>query len=219
MPSQTFLALPEEKRRRVIGAAVSEFARNAYAVASLDRIAAAAGVAKGSLYQYFASKQDIYGWLLTHHLPERKRSAEPAPDAIGGDLFDWLEAAFLGGLSLFRHEPELAALGARAALPTSDPAAARVHAALHESTRSALCARLRSAKRAGSVRADVPVELAADLVSSVMGTGLLGGLARCAGATLDEVLANPARLQELPRRQLLRHVRQTTDLLRRALAP
>lgn len=65
MPKQTFLNLPEEKRRTIIGAAIDEFAEYGLKNASTNRIVANSGIAKGSFYQYFEDKQDVFMYLLT----------------------------------------------------------------------------------------------------------------------------------------------------------
>ncbi|HYF64904.1 MAG TPA: TetR/AcrR family transcriptional regulator [Herpetosiphonaceae bacterium] len=63
MPTQTFLNLPPEKRATLVSIALDEFAAHDYQSASISRILAQAGIAKGSLYQYFSDKRDFY-----HHV-------------------------------------------------------------------------------------------------------------------------------------------------------
>ena len=53
-------------------------------------MAAQAKVSKGSLYQYFDDKMDLYRWLILEHLPARKQAVAPAV-VVDGDLFAWLE--------------------------------------------------------------------------------------------------------------------------------
>lgn len=65
MPKQTFLNLPEEKRNIIINAAIDEFAEYGLENASTNRIVANSGIAKGSFYQYFEDKQDVFMYLLT----------------------------------------------------------------------------------------------------------------------------------------------------------
>lgn len=65
MPKQTFLNLPEEKRNTVINAAIDEFAEYGLENASTNRIVANSGISKGSFYQYFEDKQDVFMYLLT----------------------------------------------------------------------------------------------------------------------------------------------------------
>jgi len=64
MPKQTFLNLPEEKQNTIINAAVEEFAEYGLENASTNRIVKNSGIAKGSFYQYFEDKQDVFMYLL-----------------------------------------------------------------------------------------------------------------------------------------------------------
>ena len=65
MPKQTFFNLPEEKRETIINAAVEEFAEYGLENASTNRIVKNSGIAKGSFYQYFEDKQDVFMHLLS----------------------------------------------------------------------------------------------------------------------------------------------------------
>jgi len=54
------LALAEARRRSILLAAASVFGRKGYEAATTDDIAREAGVTKGCLYYYFASKEDVF---------------------------------------------------------------------------------------------------------------------------------------------------------------
>ena len=69
MPTATFFGLPEDRRTRLVEEAITEFAERSYAEASLSQIVRRAGIAKGSLYQYFSDKLDLYRWLLAEEVP------------------------------------------------------------------------------------------------------------------------------------------------------
>lgn len=64
MPKDTFFRLPEVKRQRIVQAAMVEFAANTYREASINRIIKAAEVPRGSFYQYFTDKKDLYQYLI-----------------------------------------------------------------------------------------------------------------------------------------------------------
>jgi len=53
------VAMPEDKRRGILDAALSVFAKSGYADARISDIAEAAGVGKGTVYLYFSSKEDL----------------------------------------------------------------------------------------------------------------------------------------------------------------
>lgn len=64
MCTETFLRLPEEKRGRFLEAAWGEFTRVKFADASINQIVRRAGIPRGSFYQYFADKEDLFYYLL-----------------------------------------------------------------------------------------------------------------------------------------------------------
>lgn len=64
MPKQTFFNLPEEKRNKIINISLLEFAQHSYRAASVSRIVEKAGIAKGSMYQYFKNKKGLYLYLI-----------------------------------------------------------------------------------------------------------------------------------------------------------
>jgi len=59
-----FSSLEFEKRQRIINAALKEFARNGYEKASTNVIAKEAEISKGSLFNYFSSKKELYLFLF-----------------------------------------------------------------------------------------------------------------------------------------------------------
>ena len=50
----------EEKQQAIVGAAVEVFARRGFTAATIEEIARAAGLGKGTVYQYFQSKDDLF---------------------------------------------------------------------------------------------------------------------------------------------------------------
>ncbi|HKU37630.1 MAG TPA: helix-turn-helix domain-containing protein, partial [Polyangiales bacterium] len=90
MPTSTFFALPAERRDRLVREAIREFSERSYAEASLSQIAVRSRIPKGSFYQYFEGKLDLYRWLLTDEVPRHKRAFLAAGDAPR-DFWDGLE--------------------------------------------------------------------------------------------------------------------------------
>lgn len=65
MVHKTFERLPGEKKERILQAARTEFVRYPYEKTSINRILADAGVPKGSFYQYFDDKSDLFGICIS----------------------------------------------------------------------------------------------------------------------------------------------------------
>ena len=87
MPSGRFLNLPEEKQRRILKAAFNEFVRAPYNEASINRIIQAAGIPRGSFYQYFESKQDLLEHITESVCGNVSAAIESVLRENGGDLF------------------------------------------------------------------------------------------------------------------------------------
>lgn len=217
MPRPTFHNLPVDKRQRVIDAAVAEFATHPFRVASLDRIAAAAGVSKGSLYQYFEDKGDLYRWLLGDWLPRRKQAAMQQALDADASLFDILEGSFHAGLRLFVEEPALARLSAVLLDAIPDPEIGDLHHQGRERSHAALVAMVQQAQARGDVRPDLDPILAAVWIEHVMGRGLLDALARRMGLRLGELVQDTARVRSLPAEELDAVVSGFSAMLRAAL--
>ncbi len=71
MTRSTFTRLPESKRKVFINVCLDEFAAHCYEGASISGIVKKLGIAKGSIYQYFTDKADLYEHLLTLSLDRK----------------------------------------------------------------------------------------------------------------------------------------------------
>lgn len=72
MPKLTFFNLPDHKRKTLIEAAEKEFTRVPLFEASIANIIKMANIPRGSFYQYFEDKEDLYFYLLDNKLKESK---------------------------------------------------------------------------------------------------------------------------------------------------
>ena len=68
------------KRERILAAALKLFAHEPYQAVTMDRVAEAAGVAKGTLYLYFPSKDALYLGVLSDGLDSAYRSYQSSAD-------------------------------------------------------------------------------------------------------------------------------------------
>lgn len=68
----------EEKRDKILMAAIREFARKGLAKTTINDIAQAAGIGKGTVYEYFANKDEV----VFHSFHFFMRSVEPDMESI-----------------------------------------------------------------------------------------------------------------------------------------
>lgn len=165
MPKETFFNLPAAKREHIIDVAIAEFANHDYANVSISRIVARAGIAKGSFYQYFEDKEDLYNYLV-ELIAQKKREMfsleHPAPQQIG--IFRYLHWIARTGVQFELAYPDLVRIGYRMA---------------HSGTLSAVQARYRDemlafykrliakGKEQGDIAPDIDEDLAAFLFEAV----------------------------------------------------
>lgn len=87
MCTETFLRLPEEKRRRFLDAAWEEFSNARFTDVSVNQIVRRAGIPRGSFYQYFAGKDDLFAYLLEEVRNHVKEEYRRVLKDNGGDMF------------------------------------------------------------------------------------------------------------------------------------
>ena len=83
MPKETFFNLHNEKRQRILDAAITEFAAAAYQNVTIDKIVNRARIPKGSFYQYFLNKDDIYMHIFSQVGDVKKSILESMSDRVG----------------------------------------------------------------------------------------------------------------------------------------
>lgn len=73
MPKDTFFNLPENKKKRIIDSAIQEFSQTHYNRVTIDGIISGAEIPKGSFYQYFTNKDDLYKYIFSQ-IGDQKKS-------------------------------------------------------------------------------------------------------------------------------------------------
>jgi len=108
MPKQTFLNLPDEKRDIIINVAIDEFLEFGLENASTNRIVANSGISKGSFYQYFEDKQDVFMYLLS--ILEAEKLAfldDKRPPGMNMDTFDYFRWMIKTGMEFNSTRPRM----------------------------------------------------------------------------------------------------------------
>ena len=113
MPKPTFFNLPEEKRERIIEAAIDEFATHPFHQARVTAIAEQAGIAMGSFYQYFEDKMDLFKYLMESVV--QKKISYINRDMVENKekytFFELLREVFISGIHFAKENPRLLPIG------------------------------------------------------------------------------------------------------------
>ncbi len=103
----TFHNLPEQKRDMIVQAAVKEFASKGYQKASVNAIARELGIAKGSLYQYFANKEALFLHVFETFTTLVRESVKKRVSSAGGrDFFILTRKVLMAGIDFIDRHPE-----------------------------------------------------------------------------------------------------------------
>jgi AcrR family transcriptional regulator len=86
----TFDKIDEEKRARILDAALAEFSSRGFNAANINTIAKNAGISIGSMYTYFHSKEDLFLTVLDSGYAVIEESLRQI-DLMNGSIFDKLE--------------------------------------------------------------------------------------------------------------------------------
>ena len=112
MPKDTFQNLPEEKRQLIEDVAIREFGTFGYDKASINRIVDNCQIAKGSFYQYFDDKKDLFLHLIARVNEKKLEYISPVfqnPQTY--DFFTLIRELFISGLRFAAENPEITLMG------------------------------------------------------------------------------------------------------------
>lgn len=140
---QCFFQLTPGKRDAILNAALAEFGAHDFDAASLDRIVAAAGISKGGLYEYIASKEELYlycmeqAWSRLYHYinEEASRARTPLP----GDILERFLTVSRIAIEWYLQNPALLGLIVHIARLPRDGLAAKAEAVFESHFAEVFC--------------------------------------------------------------------------------
>ncbi len=133
MPTVTWARVDPIRRAAVVEAAEAEFAAHGFSGGSLNVVARRAGVAKGSLFQYFADKRDLYAFIAETASQRVRSYMEQRISDIdaGRPFFDFLTDLLDAWVAYFADHPRERALHAAATLEVDADARVSVRTVIH----------------------------------------------------------------------------------------
>lgn len=166
MPTATWERLDPARRDAVISAAAAEFTEHGFSSGSLNVIARNAGVAKGSLFQYFTDKADLYAYMAAQAAERIRTDIETLIAAM-----DWA-ADFWGSMLIlleqwqqyFTDHPLERAVTEATNLESERSARPAVRAAVNGHYVEVLTPLLEAGRAAGHLRADADLGAALALL-------------------------------------------------------
>lgn len=207
----TFRHLPPDKQERVLDAALAEFADRGYQAASLNRMVAQAGIAKGSLYQYFPNKEGIFSYIFQYALKLVRRTLTTVKEeTLEENFFVRLEKSLLAGVAFSREHPRIFSLYLKIQFDKNVPFREEFLAAVRRHATEYFASLVRRAQSRGELRPGVPRDAVLFLLDAVFDRFLQAVAVPALDVTLDLHQATDADLRK--------HVRELVGLLKEGLA-
>lgn len=165
MPTQTFYNLPRERRQGIMNVALEEFAGKAYDSVSVNTIVERAKIAKGSFYQYFEDKKDLYLYLIEKAGEQKIEYLSAYREELSGEnFFDDLSKLILYGSRFNLSNPLFSALIANA---LNGPLADETLINMKRMSWEYLFSFLRTARENNQIRDDIPLDLGVFYINSL----------------------------------------------------
>ena len=112
MPKDTFHNLSDDKKRKIFDAAVQEFSTRRFSEASINQIVKAAGIPRGSFYQYFSGKEDIFLYMFEEILKEKREVIRQSESVdLDADVFEICIQAIKASFEWGRLNPQYSQIG------------------------------------------------------------------------------------------------------------
>jgi len=161
--------MPADRRRRLVEVAAAEFATAGFENASLNNIISQCGMSKSSFYYLFASKSDLFGFVVRELMDSGAAEiAIPAPEEFAGhDFWRLLEEFFWELVRASQQHEAFLTLGRMFYSDTPDAAKATV-TEVWAGVRAWVEEVLRVGRRSGVVRDDLPEALQYSLTFRIL---------------------------------------------------
>ena len=170
MPTVTWSRLGGERRSAVVDAAEAEFAAHGFSGGSLKVIARRAGVAKGSLFQYFADKRDLYAYITDVGSQRVRAYMEYQIHELEPDrpFFEFLTDLLDVWVAYFADHPRDRALHAASSFEVDTDARVSVRAVVHRHYLEVLRPLVHAARTRGDLRPDADIDALLSLLLMLM---------------------------------------------------
>jgi AcrR family transcriptional regulator len=165
----TFAKLPSEKQERVLDGAIEEFSRWGYEKASINRMVGRIGIAKGSIFQYFGSKKNLYFHIFEYAVALVRRSLKGVKaETEGENFFIRLAKSLRAGIFFIQRYPRIYQIYLKMLFQEDFPFRADLLRTIRLFSMDYLRPMVEEGMNRGDLREDLDPQVAAFLLDAVM---------------------------------------------------
>jgi len=168
IPKETFYNLPEEKRQLIERMAIREFGAFGYDKASINRFVEQCNIAKGSFYQYFENKKDLFLYLITKIGEKKLKFMSPVFQNPGQyDFFTLIRQLFMSGVKFAADNPEITLMGNWLLKNKNHPIYNEIVNTGLQNAQNIYTELLKRAISRSEIRADIDLDFVSHIISSM----------------------------------------------------
>ncbi len=166
---KTYFNLPEDKQKRVVETAIEEFSDKGYEGASINTIVSKLGIAKGSIYQYFANKKSLYLYIFDYAVELVRKALKQVKNETKEDpFFERIRKSLLAGIDFVERHPSIYRVYLKMMFEREAPFRQELLQKIRLFSSEYLTSLLIEGKERGEVRKGVDVKVAVFLLDAVM---------------------------------------------------
>lgn len=167
--SDTFKKLDEGKKARILDAAVEEFSRHGFRQASVNRMVESVGIAKGSLFQYFGSKEGLFTVIFNYAVELVRQSLrEVKKQTCDTDFFERIKESLLAGIRFIKRHPRVYRIYLKMIFQEDFPLRAEFLQQVHLFSAEYLRPAVEAGIQRGDLRADTDIEMTLFMLDALM---------------------------------------------------
>ncbi len=166
---ETFKKLDEAKKARILDAAVEEFSHHGFRQASVNRMVERVGIAKGSLFQYFGSKEGLFTVIFDYAVELVRKTLRQVKKQTGdGDFFERIKESLLAGVGFIERHPRVYRIYLKMIFQEDFPLRAEFLQQVHLFSAEYLQPVVEAGIERGDLRADTDIEMTVFMLDALM---------------------------------------------------
>ena len=168
-PRETFRKLENDKKQRVLDTAVDEFAEHGFRQASVNRIVQKLGIAKGSIFQYFGTKEGLFGFIFDHAVNLVRHSLRQVKqETEDTDFFERIRRSLMAGIRFIEQHPRVYRIYLKMIFQEDFPLRAEFLQQVHLFSGDYLRPLVETGIARGELRPDLDVEMTVFFLDALM---------------------------------------------------
>jgi len=166
---ETFKNLENEKQQRILDTAVEEFASHGFRQASVNRMVQKLGIAKGSIFQYFGTKEGLFHVVFDHAVELVRRSLRQVKQVTAEtDFFERIRRSLIAGIHFIDRYPRIYRIYLKMVFQEDFPLRAEFLQQVHLFSAEYLKPLVESGISRGNLRSDLNIEAAVFFLDALM---------------------------------------------------